>query len=73
MKVRARWPLRLIGIAIFGTVAAVPWSIMPSPKAVVPPQASVDPEIERRQAATRVSPRLAQTPPRPIVTLSPSP
>jgi len=47
MRVRARWPLRLIGIAVFGTVAAVPWSIMPSPRPPVPQHAAVDPDIER--------------------------
>ncbi len=47
MKVRARWPLRLIGMSVFVTAAAMPWSIVPSPRAVVPPQAAVDPEVER--------------------------
>ncbi|WP_373046255.1 transglycosylase SLT domain-containing protein [Vulgatibacter sp.] len=46
MKVRARWPLRAIGLLAFGTAAAMPWSITPSPKPVVP-HVAVDPEIER--------------------------
>lgn len=46
MKVRARWPLRAIGVAVFAGAALVPWSITPSQKTLAP-QVAVDPDIER--------------------------
>jgi len=46
MRVRARWPLRALGLAVFAGAALVPFSTTPSQKTVAPPVA-VDAEIER--------------------------
>lgn len=46
MKVRARWPLPLLGLIVFGTAASIPLRIAPSPEMVVPTVA-VDPDVER--------------------------
>ena len=46
MKVRARWPLRLIGLAVFAGGAFAPWTVAPSQRPAAP-QVAVDPDIER--------------------------
>lgn len=46
MRIRSRWPLRLFGLAVFGTVALAPFRLMPSQKQLVP-QVALDPEVER--------------------------
>lgn len=46
MKARARWHLRLIGIAAFGGAALLPWTVSPSERPVEP-RVAVDRDIER--------------------------